>query len=83
MNANNQQADKKMLSVYFVMSILLLELSTTNCQEVCDKTSDVLECYFCSNTVSNKRCSDESGNSVTNNWSVLKSPPGQDISNYR
>ena len=85
MISNDLQADKNGSRIFFVLSItiLLLELSTTNCQQVCDKTSDVLECYFCSNTVTNKRCSDENGNSLTNNWSVLKSPPGQDISSYR
>ena len=66
-----------------LLILLLLEITAINCQTVCDKTSQVLECYFCSNTKANKECSDKDGNSLNDQWTVLKSSPGQDTSELR
>ena len=49
----------------------------------CNESSSVLECFFCSNTSPNKKCSDENGNPTTSQWSILKSTPGQPTTNVR
>ena len=84
----NQSKDKKKKNFQYsilikVIALFLLELTAINCQQACDKTSDVLECYFCSNTKKSKECSDGGGNPLMNQWTVLKSSPGQDTSDLR
>ena len=70
-------------SLILLIPIFMLQITTINSQQVCNKTSDVLECYFCSNGLNNKECSDKDGNSLMNQWRVLKSSPGQDTSGLR
>ena len=65
------------------IQILILPIITINGQKVCNETSDVLECYSCSNTASTSKCSDENGNPTTSKWDVLKSGSGQPTANLR
>ena len=85
MNQTNNRRSKKVfnISLLLLTTIFLLQITTINSQQVCNKTSDVLECYFCSNGLNNKECSDKDGNSLMNQWRVLKSSPGQDTSGLR
>ena len=85
MNHMNDRKSKEVsnISLVILLTILLLQITTINSQQVCNKTSDVLECYFCSNGLNNKECSDKDGNSLMNQWRVLKSSPGQDTSGLR
>ena len=76
-------ARSKNVSLILLITIFFLQTTTINSQQVCNKTSDVLECYFCSNGLNNKECSDKDGNSLMNQWRVLKSSPGQDTSGLR
>ena len=85
MNQMDIRRSKTVLDISLVslITIFLLQITTINSQQVCNKTSDVLECYFCSNGLNNKECSDKDGNSLMNQWRVLKSSPGQDTSGLR
>ena len=80
---NRQSKEVSNISLVILLTILLLQITSINSQQVCNKTSDVLECYFCSNGLNNKECSDKDGNSLMNQWRVLKSSPGQDTSGLR
>ena len=85
MNPLNNKKEKSSSNSFLakLLVLLLLEITAINCQTVCDKTSKVLECYFCSNTKANKECSDKDGTSLNAQWTVLKSSPGQDTSELR
>ena len=85
MNLFNNRKEKNSSNSFLAKLVvwLLLETTATNCQTICDKTSNVLECYFCSNTKANKECSDKDGTSLNDQWTVLKSLPGQDTSELR
>ena len=85
MNLFNNRKEKNSSNSFLAKLVvwLLLETTATNCQTICDKTSNVLECYFCSNTKANKECSDNVGTSLNDQWTVLKSSPGQDTSELR
>ena len=65
------------------IQISILPINTIKAQKVCNKTSDVLECFSCSNTASTSKCSDENGKPTISKWDVAKSTSGQPTTNLR
>ena len=72
-------------NLFISLAIIVLVLPLIYGEAVCNQTSDALECFACSNTSPRKNCSDDNGNGnpITSKWTVLKSPPGQPIDNFR